>query len=714
MRPQSKTSWLLEGRLDWRTGHREGVSVGAEIRLAASSDPRGPLGLLSGDGSVGGLVLPRGIAVDERGVVYLLGPDEPWLKRIDPAIGIFKQLEWTGGEGTDPRQFHQPGGIGIVGSQLCVADTGNARVQVFSLASLALQRVFKVAGSIPVDVATSGDQAYFLHKLDTKEAQIHAYRAGTDDLTTVFTVPGPPQRWSRLLVDREGRFYLLDATVPQLEIFDRSGTSVGTVSAADDVRDRFPAPEIRMDQKGRFKPPAKLARQCGVLPGIDQLVFDRQGRAVRIPKDEPAGPRPYGQSGVWISKELDSAISKCQWHRIEMELGDLPPGTVVAVSTWTSETPKPLQDVLATAEWKSTHRVVGPMQPGVSSTPKTHEVLVTSDGGRFLWLKLELSGDGYASAAVKSLRVHYPRQSYLENLPAIYQAEEDSRRFVERFLSIAQAEWDPLETSIAEISRYFDPRTVPDGPFLDYLARWLALPLEGSWTYAQKRHLLRAAPGFTGRAGTLGGIHDYLRAYLEAMREEFSEHSGEKNQPDVYPRLVEGFRERDRLMLSVRELGQLGSIAPLWSPSAVARLQLDVFAREGEARMVSTGDPERDLFHEFSHRFRVFVPSAWVRTGEEERMIRRAVEAVKPSQAAYDLCLVEPRFRIALQSTVGIDTILGPYPRARLACTHEADPPPSRPPRYRLGYDTILAAEPGRPAFEIKPGLRVGMETILT
>ena len=41
--------------------------------------------------------------------------------------------------------------------------------------------------------------------------------------------------------------------------------------------------------------------------------------------------------------------------------------------------------------------------------------------------------------------------------------------------------------------------------------------------------------------------------------------------------------------------------------------------------VVSTRDPERDLFHQHAHRFRVFVPAAWVRTAEQERMLRRAM-----------------------------------------------------------------------------------------
>jgi hypothetical protein len=131
-------------------------------------------------------------------------------------------------------------------------------------------------------------------------------------------------------------------------------------------------------------------------------------------------------------------------------------------------------------------------------------------------------------------------------------------------------------------------------------------------------------------------------------------------------------------------------------------------------RLVSTGDPEHDLFHEFAHRFRVFVPSAWVRTGTEEQMVRRAINAEKPAHASFDLCLVEPRFRVGLQSTVGVDTILGGSPAARLACTHESDAPASRPPHSRLGYDMVLTAPPGdRPALRVGAGTRVGLDTLL-
>ena len=335
-----------------------------------------------------------------------------------------------------------------------------------------------------------------------------------------------------------------------------------------------------------------------------------------------------------------------------------------------------------------------------------------------------MQGDGYATPAVCSIRAHFPRESYLRFLPAIYAADDESRWFLERFLAAFQTDWDGLEEEIAHVERYFDPAAVPAGDPLDFLAGWLALPIEGRWSAEQRRHLLAAAPRIYRRRGTPAAVRAYLRAYLETMTEL-------RLEEDSYPQLAEGYRERDLLLLGANGRATVGQGAPLWSPSVAARLQLGVFAREGEARMVSTGDPRRDAFDRYAHRFRVFVPAAWVRSADDERMVRRAVDAERPAHTAYDLCLVEPRFRVGIQSTVGLDTIVAATPVAQLACsadrcetesTHASEhrcprgaryePAPSLPPSRRLGYDTVLAGRANRGS--LGTGLRVGLDATLT
>jgi phage tail-like protein len=726
MRPSGPTFWLL-GRNYFgeaqNTLARTGVSVAVSgIRLAADPDPRGPVGLNSANGSLGGLVLPLGMAFGRDLTLYLLPPGGVSIARFDPRTKGFVALPGMGGAGFEARQFRDPANIAIAGRDLYVADCGNRRVQVFALGTLALRQVWEVDAA---DLTAWADTAYLL---DRTHGRVFAGAAGSDVLVPILDEPGSAGKWTRIAVDRDGRLYLLDPAVPQLDVFDRSGRPLDPVREAGDVRDRFAPPAIRVDHKGRFCLPSSLMGDCGraapdPAPSAEApfsacaaagQVFDRAGQPVRVAPDEPAGPPIYRTAGQWISGALDSRVYRCQWHRIRLAGLEASGGTAVIISSYTDREDHhgDLGYIpgLPADQWQTRYRIAGAAQPQGPSE-RHDEFLVQSPEGQYLWLKIELAGDGYGTPAIGEIRVDYPRQSYLAYLPAVFGADDESRRFLEQFLGVFQTDWDGLEEGIATIAKYFDPKAVPDGPFMDYLAAWLALPLEGGWKGAEKRRLLEAAPRIYQKIGTRQGVRDYLRVYLENITQ------GAAAGLDGYPQVVEGFHERDHLMLSIPEVGRLtrlGHGAPLWSPAVVGRLQLGVYATEGAVRLVSTGDPERDIFHEYAHRFRVFVPSAWIDTAEDERMVRRAIADSKPAHTAYDLTLVEPRFRIGLQSTIGLDTIIGDYPAARLGPPNAPDVPPSRAPRGRLGIDTILVgAEAAPPAFHIGPTVRVGLDTIL-
>jgi phage tail-like protein len=577
--------------------------------------------------------------------------------------------------------------------------------------------------------------------LDARYGRVYRHRAGTDSLERLVNEPAFAARWTRLAVDRQGRVYLLEPGMPQLSIFDVTGKLLSQVGDAGDVGDNFDPPAVRLDYEGRFCLPESLARLCArttpsqppapegrltlcqaAAAGMPApLIFDRRGNPAHLQADDPLGPRIYHTSGTWIgglfdsqSKTLggfDSQIYRCQWHRIEMELAQLPSGARLIISTYTDQQQRSRDDIVTLSEnlWETRYVATGQMQPPPSARSGrngNHEFLVLSREGQYLWIKVELSSDGFATPIVSSIRVHYPRDSYLKYLPAVYSSDDDSRRFLERFLSIFQTEWDRIQNRIAHISQYFDPAAVPAGPFLDYLAEWLALPLEASWTTEQKRRLLAAMPRIYPKLGTLDGTREYLKVYLENIIGSVSS--------EAYPQIVEGFRQRQWFSLSMGEAATLGGRAPVWSPGVVGRIQLDVYSQEGQVRLVGTDDPKSDPFLVYAHRFSVFVPSCWVNTGEDERMIRRALDTAKPAHTAYDLILVEPRFRVGAQSTVGLDTILGTYPVAHLAASEAADAPPSRLPCNRLGYDTVLAADPVRAwTVQLAPAVRVGIETSL-
>jgi phage tail-like protein len=886
LEPQGATFWLIGGAGGWakRTAAADqtAVSDADGVRLAAAAD--GPLSLISTDGSLGGLVLPRGFALDAENTLYLLSDEELAIKRFDAATRRFAPLPGVGGQGSDPRQFSAPHQIAIVGKWLYVADSGNRRVQMFDLENLALSELWEHVGPRadwqPVDVAAHQGSVYIL---DRHQARIYRHRPGSD-LVEYAARPGNEETWTRIVADREGRIYVLkevngQAAVLEL-VVEQTEANWPEFTDAGALRDRFDPPAIRLDDSGRFCLPASLARLCdrqkpndapspetplslcapfnaaqrrcnepttattvrtatgaflfyvlereqrrvraytiegkqlrhawghgldwhpvdvaargmiacvldedgtvyrhragreelravvpapvtgsvptrvaidddglillyssdnnkvlaydcggkpvaqrcygdvarlfeevGANEGADLPVgpvFDKRGEPVAsLDPQDVSGVALYQATGTWHSKPLDSSIYKCQWHRLELCTSALPPGSRIEVRTYAHQVEGDVKGV-ADDQWQLAYTILAPIEPPPcdKQSVRNFEFLVQSGSGRYLSIMMRLTADSFSTPVVHTLKAHYPRESYLKYLPASWSADDESRIFLERFLAIFQTEWDDLDRQIDESERFFDPDAVPRGPFLDYLARqWLGLPLEGDWNEEQKRRLLAAAPRIYPHRGKLRGLRDYLAVYLANM----ANLTTEEVRATDFPVILEGFRERQHVLLAAGA-NRLGESGPLWSASMIRRLQLGVFSREGEAELVSTADPERDVFHHYAHRFRVFVPAGWIRTAGDERMIRRAIEAEKPAQTRYDLCLLDARFRVGVQATVGVDTIIGDTPLVALGCEHATDRPPSLPRSGRLGLDTVLTSPASEMVMRLAPGATVGKGSLL-
>lgn len=705
----------LDGRLGWST-LTSSLAAGPDgLRLAA--DPAGPLGLGWRDGSLGGLILPRGFALDHDGTMLLLASRSPWaIRRFDRERRGFVELPWIGGAGHDARRFWRPRNIAVAHETLYVADTGNRRVQVFDLPTVALRHVW-TASSVtmsrtgpwqPVDVATHDSTAFIL---DGRGRRVFRHRADTDELELLIDGSEGSGRWRRLAVDLAGRIHVLEIgqdVAPRLLVHDPDGAFLRAVGDAGEVRGSFAVPVVeltydRRDEKHphfRFRGPDPCDSS---LPGSDPsqpgLTFDRDGGPVEIDLAESLEETRYLTQGVWRSAPLDSRTFRCQWHRVELDLDRVPPGTVVTVHTATTDQSgqAPLFEdrpiFIATGQLQPPPVAASAFPEPASKAPdQPSDFLVQSWPGQYLHLKLTMTSDGFSTPILRGLRIRFPRDSYLGYLPAVYSGDDIGRSFLERFLGIFQTDWDDLEARIDTITKYFDADAVPvDNGFLDALAERFGLPLEGRWTGEQRRTLLRAMRVFYTHRGTAVGLRAYLQAYLQNMSDLAPADQG------AYPVLVEGFRERPRLELAAPDVVPQGGALRLWSPDVVGRLTLGSTARVGAVRLMDTGDPAGDIFEAFAHRFRVYVPAMWVRSADDEDMLHRALEAEKPAHASYQLELVEPRFRIGVQSTVGMDTIIGDYPQAELTCARREDelPRAGRGTRHRLGYDTVLAGRHG-------------------
>ena len=526
----------------------------------------------------------------------------------------------------------------------------------------------------PVDVAASNGCVLIL---DERHQRIYALQPGAELLRTSFDAPADFERtWRRLADDGAGCLLLWDGVNDVVDRVDPSGGVLGQVTLRQ-VRQRFDRPA----QGTRpVEPPAPVR-------------LTRDGAVPRPPRERPPYPvAAFLTEGTWTSRWLDSELYNCQWHVLELSISALPPGSRIQVRTRTSHDAQSDEEVLASlgtvsalGSWRDTPALNGPPQPGaMESRPRSVDVLVPSGPGQYLQLQIALAGSGITTPVIESVRIRFPRESLLQYLPAIYSKPEEQREFLDRFLSIMQTTWSGIEHDVETFVRYLDPDSVPaDG--MGWLAGWLALTLEGSWSAEQNRRLLQAMPALRTKWGTAAGLSAWLRVYLSNLgRVDVDE-----LERASIPGIVESFVDRRRLMLSRPGAATLGAGDGLWSPSVERRFQLDVFDREGEIELVSTGSPETDLFRDYAHSFRVYVPASFVRTPDDEALIRRAIELQKPAHTTYELVLVEPRFRVGEQSTIGLDTVIGAPMPGPLLCAAVVDAP-GRPPYQRLGFDTTL------------------------
>jgi hypothetical protein len=126
------------------------------------------------------------------------------------------------------------------------------------------------------------------------------------------------------------------------------------------------------------------------------------------------------------------------------------------------------------------------------------------------------------------------------------------------------------------------------------------------------------------------------------------------------PLILEHFQLRRWLFLGS---GRLGEQAVLWGQRIVNRSQLDENARIGATQLNTVPDPLRDPFHVYAHRFSVFVPACYQHDAGKKKALEQLIAAEHPAHTKAQLEFVEPRFRIAVQSCIGFDSVIGSYPK---------------------------------------------------
>jgi phage tail-like protein len=91
-------------------------------------------------------------------------------------------------------------------------------------------------------------------------------------------------------------------------------------------------------------------------------------------------------------------------------------------------------------------------------------------------------------------------------LPAVLQ--EDA--FLQRFLRAFDDALAPVFTTLDGLDAYVDPRLAPED-FLNWLAEWVGVRLDESWSTSQRRNVVAHAAAIHRRRGTVPGVAEAVR-----------------------------------------------------------------------------------------------------------------------------------------------------------------------------------------------------------
>lgn len=587
-------------------------------------------------GSFGGLALPTGYAVDTNGDGYFIDTQACLVQLFKACAMEAAPVACLGGCGSHPRQFQDPRGLAINRrGDLIVADRGNHRVQVFTVKGLALRAIWERPGWDPFDVVT--DQQCGTYVSDCGGNLIHVFDA-RGCWRRAWETPKP----THLAMDLEGSIYVVEEGSTNVRVYDTAGMLLKVVTRVDEVAELFcPLPETVL----------KAAALSGLVLAPKPPLFEQEGQA-------------------WIGP-LDSQEYRCEWHRVELR-GLVPAGGSVRVDTFTSEAEKSKDEILTLGDdrWKT-----GCVDSRVGRKP--WDCLILSPRGRFLWLRLTLTGEGTSTPSLAAIRVDYPRLTSLEFLPAVYRESEDSRDLVNRFLAVTDRMRNGSESIVDRFPAYLGPLSTPQ-PFLNWLGSWVGMAFENHWPVWKQRRLLEQAPLLYRDRGKPAGLIRHLEVFLGWR-----------------PTILEQFRLRRWAFSGSARLGD----ARLFGKAVAARLQLEENSTVGDFQLLDTGDPALDAFSEFAHRFSVVLPGARL-SATDRRSVDRIIEAAKPAHTLAQVVEGDGRLIIGKQSFVGVDTVVGRHPcgveLGKQVLGKEAVLSPSeeesRPPNWRLGRGARIGA----------------------
>lgn len=612
-------------------------------------------------------------APTNAGMFYVLDSKEKRLVIFDTSGGTCQPVENI--------RLSKPEALAVSSNNIYIADGDT----IHCLARSIHQTRWEV-NIDDVEVADMAlDKRQNLYVLDTKGPQVYKINnAGEISKMALCGLEKPVN----IAVDKDDNLLVLEYNKKQVLKFNIHGSFEKAISIS--IAGDFQPSGLAIDGQGNIyvgdrrltgNPHqidlAGVATPISYQGAVYRIIVDNESDLYILSEKEIAFMKlaeRYISKGKYYTKKFNSTVPECRWHKMVVE-ADIPQNTRICVSYYISDTDK-LPDEPAWSE------------PVINF----EDALILSDKGQYIWFRIELLSDDLQSASprIKSLKIYYPRLSYLRYLPATYQENEASREFLERFLSLFETFFSNIDELINTVTRYIDAEATPEA-FLPWLSSWLAISYDENWESVKIRRLIKKAPELYKKRGTRAGIEQLIEIFTgekpiivenfllkfvaEKAVEGKLEQKANKGTFKLFLEDATGFRAGDLIKIIQNTQEEFAIIEYIKTGTLNLRGQLsagyDTGAVVREVRI------EEILYGDSPYRFHVLLKPAQVKTASELNAVRRLVEREKPAHTVggvrplipwfyldmhtyleINTCLTEPVFILRQSSVLSRDTVL--------------------------------------------------------
>ncbi len=293
--------------------------------------------------------------------------------------------------------------------------------------------------------------------------------------------------------------------------------------------------------------------------------------------------------------------------------------------------------------------------------------------GRYLWLRVELFGDGRSGPQIAALRAWSGRFDYVDQyLPRLYRESlfgadataagpATPADFLSRMLANFEGVMTTLEDRVAAAHVFTDPATVPEAN-LDWLGGWVGVAFDPVLPAARRRDWLAQAPRLARWHGTRRGL---------ALALDVATGGGVRGGEIV---VIEDFRlrrlmatligvdladERDPLLPGLHRSGNSVVGDTLIVGDAERTELLALFRRElADGADEAENDTVLDFLGQLAHRATVLVHNEV--EPQDLGLIRRIAELESPAHVQVRVLAASWPLLVGIASLVGVDTYLGP------------------------------------------------------